>query len=156
MNKYLACIALSSFVTFSSFAGSFAKIDTGMVSWNAEGREKVGTLNVSRVESKLELNNVTAFELLRLTLSNVWSLPVGKIITSEIKLATMDERSSEIVGGVIKEKSIAEMKSIVPGTEIVDTQVELENVVCVEKGFFKKTLSCQANYTNSMQVQFVK
>lgn len=147
-------MALTLLITFSSaYAESFVKEDCGRVSWSIEiNKSSNGTIKIYRNSQSIKGIHQVTNDMHDVIYGLSLLTSLGHIATESTTFENTDERSSDTVSDVIKNKLISELSKL--KVAVHNSELNLDNINCHEKGYLKKTLKCSALYKSTLLVDF--
>jgi hypothetical protein len=151
MKTKLFFLALMATLSFSVSAGTFLKLESGSASWTVNVKDKKGTVQVYTNSQGYDGSGLESSEQ-----QKVIFLPMsfGRSVDLPMKFELSDERSQETVEAFI----VSLMKTELTGQpiKVLDSEVEFQNITCLETGIFKKQLQCSSPYKAKLSVEFSK
>jgi len=151
MKTKLFVLALMATLSLSVSAGTFLKTEAGQVSWTVNLKDKKGSIQIYTHTQGYDSTRLDPHEQQR-----VIFLPMsfGRSIDLPMNFELSDERSQETVEAYI----VTLMKTELAGlpTKVLDSDVELQSITCLESGVFKKKLKCSTLYKAKLTVEFTK
>lgn len=152
MKTKLFILALISTVSFSTFATTFTKTESGSVSWDLNIKSKQGSIiaysDSSGYRQQGEVSNYD-----QRIISNL-PLYFGRSINKAVSFELSDERSQESVQELIASEMLVDLKGL--NIRVLSKNIVLRNANCIEHGFIKKELSCGAKFKAEILIELIK
>lgn len=151
MKTKLLVLSLMATLSFAATAGTFLKKESGQASWTVNVKDKKGTVIVNTNSQGYDASGLNSDEQQR-----VFFLPMnfGRLIETSLKYELSDERSQETVDAFIVNLMKTELSGL--PVKVLNSEVEFQNVNCLETGMFKKQLQCSSTYKAKLSVEFSK